>query len=269
MVPAPGAGRRGAAVRTAMGGCLAACLLVAASGEAPAQDSGRGATLDGVAVAAGTGGAIAYARIRLEGTVSDTSFGTVTDSAGRFLLREVPPDDYELWIERFGQRSRVTDIRLDSAAVVEIRLTVTVPVLEVEDLSVTVDGRRPNGRLAGFERRRRRGHGYFLGPEEIRDMRAVQATDVLRRVPGLRVGVDGRSEVSIRTGRSFRECEPTVWINGQPLENYRFNNIPVSGLLAVEVFRGRSEIPSRFSLPQGEQCAAIVAWTRTGPRGPE
>lgn len=191
---------------------------------------------------------------------------TVTDSAGRFLIDDLEAGSYRIRIRHVGRTTGERAVRLRATETKTIELRVAMPALTIEDLEVTVEGSPVTHRLRGFEKRRKRGHGYFIGPERIRQMQPRQASDVLRNVPGLRIGPDGRAEVSVSGGRSARRCEPSVWLDGQELRGYRINNLEPGDLLAVEVFRGRAEIPSRFWRREG-QCAAIVLWTREG-RGP-
>lgn len=250
------------AVPGLMGGVTAA-LAILAPARLPAQHGG-GAII-GTAVTADRGETVRALEVRLENLDSGAIDTTTTDSIGTFSFSGVAAGRYRLWVAGVEELRRAGTASVDSGEVVEVRVTVSRPTFVVEDLQVTVRTPRWRKRLTGFERRRRRGIGYFLGPEEIGEARARQSTDLLRKVPGLRVGSDGTPEVSVRVGRTIRECEPTIWINGHQLMDYNFNDIPVDGLLAVEVFRGRSEVPARFLVPGGGQCAAIVAWIRAGP----
>lgn len=251
-------------LRRTTGLALAAAASSVAAGELAAQPAGD-ATVRGTAELAESGRPVTALEVQLERVGTAATDTATTDSAGAFAFRDRSAGEYRLWTVHLGERRRAGTVDVGPGEVAEVRLTVRRPVYEVETLEVTVRAPRWKRRLEGFERRRRRGHGYFLGPAEIRRLRARQSTDVLRAVPGLRIGADGGAQVSVRTGRTAGECRPTIWINGQPLMGYDVNNIPIDELLAVEVFRGRSEIPARFLLPGDEQCAAIVAWTRTGP----
>lgn len=245
--------------------CWAAIGLLLGPTPAAAQQAGEGATARGVVLSEHSKEGVAYARISLERPGSEARYGAVTDSAGRFVVRALRPGRYRLTVERFGERRNAGRVRLDRGQVTEIRLTIGRPLVQVEDLEVSVRGGDVRPRLAGFERRRRRGVGHFFGPEEIRELAVRRPSDLLRRVPGFQVGPHGHAGSSASTTtRSDGECEPFLWINGQPVEGVDVDDLPVDGLLAVEVFRGRSEIPARFLRPDGRQCAAIVVWTRTG-----
>ena len=43
----------------------------------------------------------------------------------------------------------------------------------------------------GFNQRKRSGSGYYLGPEQLSKVNAFRLSDILRRVPGLRVNYSG------------------------------------------------------------------------------
>lgn len=256
-VPAP-TGVAGLAAMAVVAG-IAALPLAAQPG--PVGD----ATLRGVVLSARAGAGLPAAEVILLQGRDRAVARTVTDSAGRFLLENLEAGSYRVRIRHVGRTTGEPELELRADEERRVELRVAIPALTIEDLEVTVEGSPDSHRLRGFERRRERGHGYFIGPEQIRQMQPRQATDVLRNVPGLMVGPDGRAHVSVLGARTARRCEPSVWLNGQELRGYRLNNLEPDDLLAVEVFRGRAEIPSRFWRREG-QCAAIVVWTREGRR---
>lgn len=239
-------------------------LAAAPAAEAQTGPIGR-STLKGLITSAHTGRGLQAAEVLLLGPDERPVARAVSDSAGRFVLDSLDEGTYRVRVRHVGRSTRDHEVRLRRTEVKNIDLRVAMPALTVEDLEVTVEAPAASHRLEGFTRRRKRGHGFFIGPEEIREMQPRYASDVLRGVPGLMIGPDGYGEVSVFGTRSSRTCRPVVWLNGQELAGYRFDNLEPDDLLAVEVFRGQSEIPARFRRRQG-QCAAIVVWTREGRR---
>jgi hypothetical protein len=133
--------------------------------------------------------------------------------------------------------------------------------------------------------RRARGIGKFLVGEEI--WSATLMGDVLQRVPGVHVYMGANNNIAkIRMLRCNRQSfqvadgEIGVYVNG--FERTSMSGIASTGgaafrpatltaeellsdfqpgeLMAVEVYRGRGEIPGEFANPR--YCAVISVWTR-------
>lgn len=250
--------RRGAVTATALV-ALAPAVSPAAIGQEPADSS---ATLRGEVVSAMTGGPLHDVHVSL----ANAGRGVFTDSAGRFVLAGVPAGRDTVSVRQVGFADESVPLELRPGRVTRATLMLSETVLRVEDITVTVDDPAETGRLVGFEERRRKGHGYFLGPEEIDDRIITRPSDLLRRAPGVRVGPSGTGRrTSITIGRSQRRCEPAMWVDGQPIRDFHVDDLAPSDLLAIEVYRGAAEIPSEFMRREG-QCAVLVVWTREGTR---
>lgn len=116
-------------------------------------------------------------------------------------------------------------------------------------------------------RERTSGNGYFLYRSEFMKLNPARFTDVLRRVPGVRVARSfrGTSEVRLRQN----SCAPLYWMDGQPLLGVPFDpdNVPPQTIEAIEVYASASLVPVQFQGPPSAQgCGAIVIWTRRGER---
>jgi hypothetical protein len=95
-------------------------------------------------------------------------------------------------------------------------------------------------------------------------------TDLLRRVPGVRVySASGGNVVAFARGESFSgPCRPTVYLDGHRLgsgEDLDFL-ATVNSLEAVEVYTSATQAPVEY---WGGGCGAIVLWTRTQPTYPK
>jgi hypothetical protein len=127
----------------------------------------------------------------------------------------------------------------------------------------------------GFFDRMGRGFGDFVTPQEIARRPPVDARDLFRGVPSVRVR-DVRSGGGLLFGEAVamsRNRNPIVYIDGVlvwprtrassgcgppfPIENY----IDVAAIQAVEIYDGVSEAPAQFSA-LGASCGIIVIWTR-------
>jgi outer membrane cobalamin receptor len=125
-------------------------------------------------------------------------------------------------------------------------------------------------RQTEVEQRRRRGFGDFIMRDELERNPSASITDVLRRIPGVRVyPSQGGDVVTFARGTSFSgPCRPTVYLDGHRLgsgENLDFV-ATVSSLEAIEVYKNASAAPVEF---WSGGCGAIVLWTRIEPKLPK
>lgn len=248
---------------------LAALLAAAVALPAAAQegdgddapsDSAR-ATLTGTVVSAMTGGPLENARVVLK----TSGRGAVTDSAGEFVIRGVPAGSDTVHVSLIGFAEEQVPLTLKADRTTRVTLLLSETVLKVEDITVEVDQPTRYTKLEGFERRRKRGHGHYLGPEEIEERNPQRSSDLLRGVPGVSVGASrlGRAEVRITRNPVGRGCDPVVWLDGVPYRDYHIDQLNRDDILAMEIYRGPSETPPQFDF-RGEGCGTIVVWTQEG-----
>jgi outer membrane receptor for ferrienterochelin and colicin len=109
--------------------------------------------------------------------------------------------------------------------------------------------------------------GNFFDRKQLDSTRANRLSDVLRRVPGMRItsdrGLPGRT--SVRTGRSSsgRDCPPAFWIDGVRATGFTVDEIPLEDIEAIEVYKGPAALPAEFNSRFGNPaCGTIVIWTR-------
>lgn len=194
------------------------------------------------------------------------------DSAGRFSIQADGEGRYALYIRRLGYASSVALLgglgQTDSLTV-----TIRLAPLAVTLPEATVRGHRTRRDLllSGFDRRRELGLGAFLTYDEIQQRGAPPLPDLLREIPGVTVNGHGtRVEVEMsRASVDLRRCQPLIYMDGQLVSHSSdapstvgelLSGTPGAALEAVEVYRGRSELPAEFSNPDA-RCGAIVVWT--------
>ena len=173
-------------------------------------------------------------------------------------------------IRRIGFRPETVTVRVPRPddSPIEVRLVRTAQFLA----SVVVEGGAPDrmGTSAQVrERQKRSGNGRFVYRDEIARMQVSRASDILRRVMGVRITVDGvgRSEVRLRENG----CSPLFWMNGTPLTAAPFDidQLPPSAIEAMEIYPSAATVPLEFRGPLRVQaCGAIVLWIREGERQP-
>jgi carboxypeptidase family protein/TonB-dependent receptor-like protein len=219
-------------------------------------------------IAASNGRPIAGARVLLWGTGLEAR----TDDQGAFSLANLPTGTHALDVRAvgFNPAMRAVDVFDETSQAAEVAL---------DALGITLDTVRvvaaqrlyTSQRLADFERRKKAGFGHFMDQDAIEKRNAVQASDLLRTIPGVLVLPSQRSgyEVFMRGGLAIMGsgyCRPDVYVDGirvivdrdMPLD---FAVRP-SELRAMEVYTRGSQMPAELSSLSG--CGAIAFWT--GPR---
>ena len=231
---------------------LCACLLAAVAARGDSQPSGAivGAVRD-------SGGA----PIRLASILA-AGVQALSDSAGRFLLERVPAGKVTVNVRRLGFEPRQIVVELmdgerDSLVVTLRTLPQTLPeVTAAADAHLRIH-------LAEFFRHRETGMGRYLDRAQMTKMRVSLLSDVLRRLPGVRVSPDRNGRYILRMGRSTRNCPPDFWIDNVRAPFLNVDDIPLQDIEAIEVYNGPGALPPEYNHRFGNPaCGAIVIWTR-------
>jgi hypothetical protein len=123
----------------------------------------------------------------------------------------------------------------------------------------------------GFYDRRKRGVGTFFDRKQIDAMNVQDASDLLRRLPQLRLvpqlrrgGAQQRNATVGRRGN----CRYTFVVDGsRTLPDFEMDFVAAGALEGVEVYNGLAEIPASFkahttSVAGSSVCGVIAMWTR-------
>ncbi|MFQ5678915.1 MAG: carboxypeptidase-like regulatory domain-containing protein [Gemmatimonadota bacterium] len=250
--------RRNRTGRAAVGAIL--CLLAWPSGSA-AQEPARGDTarLVGQVVSALTGKPIGGAVVSLQ----RSGLGAVTDSSGNFAIPKTLAGQDTVEVRYIGFEDSFMPLYLEPDLITRVVLLLSPTVVRLADLKVEVE-RKPFNILSGFEERKARGMGYFFDLDDIQRRAPRYTSDLLRQVPGLRVGPNQFGKAQIVSGRSGILCTPAVFLDGINMPEFEVDEIIATDLGAVEVYRGASELPPMFASAAASGCGAIVIWTRRG-----
>jgi hypothetical protein len=227
-------------------------------------------------VSAVTKAPVAGATLRLR-TVPEAA--VVTDSFGRAAFVGVPKrmEGIDALHSEFEPRTEVLLLRHGNFE--EVSLTLPLNPRGATRLgAVAVTAEAPS-KAAGLEARRSTGRGHFIDRREIDKVKPRAATEMLRRVPGLRVETAG-TQVRIRSRRAG-DCEMLLYLDGMPIYNElapagrrsrgstavvsAIDRLPPDMLEAIEVYLGPSETPPQYSRG-GANCGAILIWTRSTAR---
>ena len=142
-----------------------------------------------------------------------------------------------------------------------IRLPKYVAVIE----PVIVTARRiANLDKVGFTSRQKSGAGYFLDPDQIQRLHPQRLTDILRNVPGLRIGYSPQGEVVSSTRGMGGGCvlyyvDGMSWMSQEPGDiNMFVNGNEVAG---AEIYQS-GNAPAQYSRGM-QDCTTIVLWTKS------
>ena len=182
-----------------------------------------------------------------------------TDSGGRFSRDSLQPGTYVLQVRSLGYTpiSRIVDLLERQTLSVRVALDPVAITLS----GVVIEGERyvPRG-MRGFTERRARGRGVYVTEADIKEKGAQVLGDLLRSVPGVRE-VCRRGICRVRMARS--DCPPNYFVDGFPANNSTTLELPVIGMIGVEIYRTTTETPPEF-LRGATGCGTVAIWTRTG-----
>ncbi|MGA2382254.1 MAG: TonB-dependent receptor plug domain-containing protein [Gemmatimonadales bacterium] len=248
----PGRARR-AAVAAIVG---LACLPPS---RAAAQRPSASASIVGVVRNRETHAPVPGAIARLEWTGKSVP----VDSEGRFELKGLVPGPGLLQIRAIGYQIGSWAVNLAESTVVSKTFDmVEVPIVLPELTAITTppmeDWRSP----AGFEQRRRKGDGYFITEEQIKEQQPLTLAEVLRTVPGVYTFCNSYS-CRVLMLRSTPPCTPEYFLDGFPASLATGPDFPIQGIRGIEIYGDVFSTPIEFQR-LGLRCGVIAVWTRMG-----
>ncbi len=224
--------------------------------------------------------------------ISGTQRKTIADEKGKFTLDSVPVGTQTIRVRQLGyqEESIVLDVAPSVLQGMVIRLKETVPVLAT--VSVSTTQREHALHQVGFDQRSQHSVGHFLTEEQIARQSDFRFADLLRGIPGIRVGIDKYGDDVVSSGRAGGSMlnetygciqyfvDGIMWGNGAleaigtvgdkdankmlsriAIEQARQLNtvLKKSEILGIEVYQGGGA-PAYFN-QGGHNCATIVVWT--------
>jgi hypothetical protein len=219
-------------------------------------------------------GALAGAEV----TVAGERLAAVTTREGVFRITGVPLGAVLLEFRFLGFRTASFALEIIAGATHTVDVELEIDPVALDPVEVRArSGLSPE--MQGFYDRRERGAGHYFTREEISRMQSREVTDLLRRVPGVRVeptsGPQGAG-YTVRMNRATgiagaRQCPVLYFVNGSPFplaREHGINNfVRPDEIAGMEVYTGTSRLPSRFHVsPRDARCGVIVIWIRSGER---
>jgi hypothetical protein len=217
-------------------------------------------------------------RAGLFGTVRDTggtpvsmarlsAFGvlSISDSAGRFSIAGLSPGNVKLLVRRLGFEPQDISLQLVAGRSDSLNVVLTLLPQDLPGVTTRADA-IAEIQLASFYRHRHSGIGHFLDRKEIEAKRVQRLSDILRRIPGMRLTPDrigGRSTLRSSRSGGGRDCPPDMWIDGVRAPGLNIDDVPLGDVEALEVYGGPAGLPPEMNSRLGNPaCGVVVIWTR-------
>lgn len=210
--------------------------------------------------------------------IAGTSRSTVTDSSGRFVLREVPAGRRFLVARALGFRPDTSQVELfdDESLSREIFLKRRITTLGEVSVRDSAPALVP-AKLRDFnERRRASVGGQFLDSTVIVKWENRRTGDLFSTLSGVDVKRGGsaaflsgsRAPPSIRAGVSSSRpppCFMDIYLDGAPvaLGNRAFdvNSLGLNHVAAIEVYSGPANTPAQYNRTSNG-CGVVLIWTK-------
>jgi TonB family protein len=207
-----------------------------------------------------TGVGIAGAEVR----IAVGSLRAITDADGAFRIRSVPAAA-SLTVRRIGFHPATRDFVVSDGATTDVSIVLELLPVQLPQLTVTEREVGLDLPLAGFRDRMKKRSGHFFTREKIESIQPTRFTDIIRGMPGVRIGpVKG---TGIRNGVRLRgsSCWPIVFIDGfaAAAAEFDLDTVDPASVEAVEVYMDAASAPTELMGPRGgDRCGVIAIWSR-------
>ena len=198
---------------------------------------------------------------------------TRTDSAGRFTITDLGPDNYSVRARKLGYAPESWDVKLAKAGKVDITIVLELRPAFLDTMTISADRECPLLTIEAFLCRRHRPGGVFVDYNDIDDKDVMFVGEVFRDVPGIRVDFKIGAFGPVYTLRTAKVsgCINSL-VDGRVVTPA--NPVPelTRNLVALEVYTRPDSVPAaleRYTWPKGGltttgRCTVIVYWTNRG-----
>jgi Carboxypeptidase regulatory-like domain len=256
--------------RTQWAGALAVFVVSACSTmQTQPENAASSATSAGTVTVTGRvttreGTPVANARVYVPGTGEATR----TDANGNYVLAGVPDGPQRVVVRSRGYAPTVTDakfsVKPSDSERNQINVTLSTPEQAVLMASMQSSDSAGLSSVGFLQREATARGGYFISPEDIREMKPNTVSDIFRTVPVV-------TEVPGAYGpvlRGIRGCL-LVYVDGLPWRSMfpgdLNTDIQARDVVAAEVYPPGQTPPSPFVRGRvRSNCTTVGIWTRSG-----
>ena len=192
-----------------------------------------------------------------------------TDTAGQFAMAGLAHGIHTILVRAIGYRPILLRAYLVTNDTLEVDLRLSKAPVELAPIEVTASA-VPFG-LDAFEERRLAGLGQFIDWTRLRKEEWRRPSDIFRTMHGVRIQYDRHGQPFLTSARSSGGCAMQIVLDGivvyKPTGGAGVGPPPnidlwtVSGLDAIEVYRGPAETPAQYA-GTGGNCGTVLLWTR-------
>jgi TonB family protein len=186
-----------------------------------------------------------------------------TNEKGEYRLAGIVAGPATLTARRFGYKPYLYPLRLRADEEHLVDVVLVVAPTELDALAVTADRQVYDARLAGFNARLQQKVGHFVTRERIDRANSANLSDMLREIPGVKIGPIRNEGRAIRIRGA--PCAPLVFVDGFPATAGEFDVdiIDLQSVEGIEVYAGLGAIPPEFTGPRDlDRCGVIAIWSR-------
>lgn len=232
-----------------------------------------------------------------EASISKLGRRALSDSLGRFRLKDIPPGEHIVFLRAIGFRSESSVVVIDQDEVVswDVVLTRSTGTILPERVISGRSSTPTPARLVEFMERREAGIGHFLSREQLAKAEGGlrQTGDLISTLPGV-IARRGSNRIWIASSRTTKSgrcafcaasvaelngadfaagarpaCFMDVYLDGAMVydsrhpENGLFdvNTVSPEHIAGIEVYASAAQVPAKYNRT-GAGCGVLLIWTR-------
>jgi len=196
--------------------------------------------------------------------VGQESQRAISNPQGRFGFANVEPGLVQVRLTRLGYTPRMATIVVQAGRTADLEVGMAPEAIELEPIEVTV--RSQFLEKNGYYERAQRGIGRQYQGEELDRMMIIQPSDIITRIPGVRLSdprnLPGEPQyaVSPRVNTAANGiCVMDVYIDGVKQADPDLNRYPPDWIDAMEVYTG-ANVPAQYT--GLNPCGLVLMWLK-------
>jgi len=228
-----------------------------------------------------------------EASIAKLGRTTMSDSLGRFRLKDLPPGEHLIVLRAIGFRSESSFVTIARDEVVswDVALTRTTGTVLPERVVTGSEARTP-AKLVEFTEREKAGIGQFINRDQLARAEggARQTGDLISTLPGVRVR-RGSNRIWVASARAINTgkcvfckggvsqldyelgarpaCYLDVYIDALLVFDsahpetglFDVNSLQPEHIAGIEVYTSASRVPAKYNRTAGG-CGVLLIWTR-------
>ncbi|MCC7132323.1 MAG: carboxypeptidase regulatory-like domain-containing protein [Gemmatimonadales bacterium] len=187
-----------------------------------------------------------------------------TDTSGTFTLTGLRPGTGIVAARRIGSAPAKQNVSLAADRSTPIQLTLVQQGVTLPELNVTAK-KMSRAVEAGYAEREARGFGKFFDQDDLEKTVGFAAGDVLRWLPGVRLGQGNLGSVltnqSMRRSVSGGACNLGLLVDGMITPPDAILNMPKDQIEAIELYESADRVPPEYQGPN-TNCGVVLVWTK-------